>query len=103
VKWHTSSYGSLGEPQGWDAYREVEHIAGIPGPIQGEAQRIGLTSDTASEGRTAGREERTRLDKEDLQALEQAEYYGGADPVPAATSATDGFLKRLWHRLRRSG
>jgi hypothetical protein len=76
---------------------------GIPGPIQGEAQRTGLTSDAATDARTAGREERARLDQEELQALERAEYYGGADPVSAPTSATDGYLKRLWHRLRRSG
>lgn len=78
-------------------------MAGIPGPIQGEAQRIGLSSDPAAEARAAGREERARLDKEELQALEQAEYYSGADPMSAATSATDGFLKRLWQRLRRWG
>ena len=76
---------------------------GIPGPIQGDAQRRALTSDAATEARMAGREERARLDHEELQALERAEYYGGEDPVSAATPATDGFLKRLWHRLRRSG
>ena len=78
-------------------------MAGIPGPIQGDAARKALTSDSATEVGTAGREERARLDREELQEIERAEYYGGEDPVSAATPATDGFLKRLWHRLRRSG
>jgi hypothetical protein len=78
-------------------------MAGIPGPIQGEAQRKALSSDPAAEARMAGREERARLDHEELQALERAEYYGGEDPRSTTTSAPDGFLKRLWHRLRGSG
>jgi hypothetical protein len=78
-------------------------MAGIPGPIQGEAQRLGLTSDAATEASTAGREERARLDDEELRALERAEYYGGVDPVPASVSPSGGFLERLWRRLRRSG
>ena len=78
-------------------------MTGIPGPMQGEAARGALTSDSATEARMDGAEDRARLDKEELQALERTEYYGGADPVWASTSPTDGFLKRLWHRVRRSG
>ena len=78
-------------------------MSGIPGPIQGEAQRVGLTSDAATGAHTAGREDRARLDEEELRALERAEYYGGAAPTSATTPASDGILKRLWHRLRRSG
>jgi hypothetical protein len=77
-------------------------VAGIPGPAQGEAGRLGLTSDAATEARTAGRAERARLDEEELQALERAEYYGGADPEPTPASARNGILKRLWHWLLRS-
>jgi hypothetical protein len=78
-------------------------MAGIPGPIQGEAQRRALTSDGSTEAEPAGREDRARLDKEELQALERDEYYGGAVPVSASTSAPDGFLKRLWRLFRRTG
>jgi hypothetical protein len=77
-------------------------MAGIPGPIQGEAQRRALTSDGATEAELDGREDRARLDKEELQALERDEYYGGADPVSVSTSAPDGFLRRLLRRFRRS-
>ena len=82
---------------------EVMRMAGIPGPAQGEAGRLGLTADAATEARTGGREDRARLDEEELRALERAEYYGGADPLPAPSPSTEGILERLWHRLRRSG
>ena len=75
-------------------------MTGIPGPIQGEAQRLGLTSDAATRASTAGRGELARLDEEELQALERAEYYGGADPVPGPTPARSGLLGRLRDWLR---
>ena len=78
-------------------------MSGIPGPIQGEAQRRGLTSDVATEAGTAGREDRARLDDDELRALERVEFYGGADPMRTPASPTGGFLERLWRRLRRSG
>jgi hypothetical protein len=78
-------------------------MTGIPGPVQGEAIRRGLTSDVATEARTAGHEERARLDEEELQAIERAEYYGGADPQPTQVAESTGFLARIWRRLRRSG
>ncbi|MET1232587.1 MAG: hypothetical protein ABWY52_07030 [Candidatus Limnocylindrales bacterium] len=78
-------------------------MAGIPGPAQGEAARLGLTPDAATEARTAGSADRARLDEEELRALERAEFYGGADPEPTPASTGDGILERLRHWLRRSG
>jgi hypothetical protein len=78
-------------------------MTGIPGPIQGDAIRRGLTHDVATEVRAAGSADRARLDEEELQALERAEYQGGADSARASTSQSGGFLERLWRRHRRSG
>ena len=75
-------------------------MTGIPGPIQGEAQRLGLTSDASTSASGAGREEQARLDDEELRALERAEYYGEADPSSASPSAEIGFLERIRRRLR---
>ena len=78
-------------------------MSGIPGPIQGEAQRLGLTRDAATDADSTGRDERERLDDEELRALERAEYYGGADPLPAYRAPGRGILGRLRDRLRQLG
>lgn len=76
-------------------------MTGIPGPIQGEAMRRGLTSEDAVAQRASEAGAQADLDTLELRELERAEYYPDATPASTAP-ATRGIVVRLRAFFRRT-